>query len=53
MLEHLAVVAAVTPLHFALGALNTRTRWLTGGEVRFWGVALFVLAELVFLGTFP
>lgn len=53
MLEHLAVIAAVTPLQFGLGALNTHTHWLTAGEVRFWGVVLFLMAELVYLGTFP
>ncbi len=52
MVEHLAVVAAVTPLQFALGALNSRTSWLTAGEVRFWGIVLFFAGELVYLGTF-
>jgi len=52
MIEHLAVVASVTPLQFALGAINTRTRWLTAGEVRFWGVVLFLIAELIYLGAF-
>lgn len=52
MFEHLAVVAAVTPLQFALGALNTRTDWFTAGEIRFWGVVVFLIAELVYLGAF-
>lgn len=51
MIDHLLVVAAVTPLQFALGALNTRTAWLTAGEIRFWGVILFLMAELVYLGV--
>lgn len=51
MVEHLAVVAAIAPIQFLLGAANTRARLLTRGEVRFWCVVLFVAAELVTLGV--
>ncbi len=51
MFEHLLVVAAATPFQFALGAANTRAKWLTSGEVRFWGVVLFLVAELIYLGS--
>ncbi len=52
MLEHLLVFAASMPFQLALGVWNTRRRWFTPGEVRFWGVALFVAAEFVYLGAF-
>ena len=51
MLEHVAVAAVCVPLILLIGVWNTRRRWLTLGEVRFWGVALFIAAELVYLGA--
>ncbi len=52
MLEHLIVFAACAPLQLGLGVLNTWKKWLTPGEVRFWGEALFVAAEFIYLGLF-
>ena len=40
MLEHVAVAAVCVPFILLIGVWNTRRRWLTPGEVRFWGVAL-------------
>ena len=34
-----------------LGGWNSRSKWLTPGEVRFWGVAIFVAAEFAYLGV--
>jgi hypothetical protein len=51
MAEHLLVAAAALPLQVALGALSTRRRVLTRGEVRFWCIVIFVAAELVHLGA--
>ena len=52
VLEHLIVFATCAPLQLGIGVLNTRKKWLTPGEVRFWGVALFVAAEFAYLGLF-
>lgn len=52
MIEHLLVFAASAPFQYALGAWNTRRRWFTPGEIRFWGVVIFVVAEFVYLGAF-
>ena len=51
MLEHVAVAAVCVPFQLMIGVWNTRRRWLTPGEVRFWGVALFIAVELVYLGV--
>ena len=51
MLEHIIVFAVCTPFQILLGIWNTRKRWLTPGEVRFWGVAIFVAAEMIYLGA--
>jgi len=51
VLEHIIVFAVCAPFQFLLGIWNTRKRWLTPGEVRFWGVALFVAAEMIYLGA--
>jgi hypothetical protein len=50
MIEHALVLLFCLPAFIALGAWNTRKQMLTPGEVRFWGVAIFGLAELVYLG---
>ncbi len=52
MVEHLLVALAAAPFQVALGAVNTRKHMLTRGEVRFWCVAMFVVAELAYLGLF-
>ena len=51
MLEQIAVVAICAPFQLMIGGWNTRQQWLTPGEVRFWGVALFVTVEFVYLGV--
>ncbi len=51
MLEHVLVAAVCVPFQLAIAVWNTRRRWLTPGEVRFWGIALFVAAEFVYLGA--
>ena len=51
MLEHVAVFAVCAPFQLLLGIWNSRKRWLTPGEVRFWGVAIFVAAEMIYLGA--
>jgi hypothetical protein len=50
-LEHLFVFLVCAPLQLCIGIWNTRSKWLTPGEVRFWGVAVFVLAEFIYLGA--
>jgi hypothetical protein len=50
VLDHLLVAVAAAPLQLALGAVNARSRWFTMGEVRFWGLVLFMAAELLYLG---
>jgi hypothetical protein len=49
--DYLAVAIAAVPVQTALGILNTQTRWLTRGEVRFWCVVIFLAAELIYLGA--
>jgi len=51
MLAHIIIFAACVPLQFGLGVWNTRKKWLTPGEVRFWGMAIFVTAEFIYLGA--
>lgn len=51
MSTHLLVALAAMPLQFGLAALNSRKRWFTAGEIRFWGVVTFVTAELIYLGV--
>ena len=51
MIPYLLVALAVVPLQFALAAVNGRWRWFTPGEIRFWGVVLFLTAELIYLGV--
>jgi hypothetical protein len=52
MIEHLAVVAAAVPFQFALGMANTHRKLLSRGEMRFWCIAIFIVAELIYLGAF-
>lgn len=50
MVEHALVLVACLPLLVGLGAWNTRVRLFAPGEIRFWGVAILVAAEFVYLG---
>ena len=52
MSAHILVALAAAPFQFGLAALNTRKAWFTAGEIRFWGVVIFVAAELTYLGSF-
>jgi hypothetical protein len=48
---HPLLLLAALPLQLGLAVLNGRTGWLTPGELRFWGVAVFVFVELAYLAT--
>jgi len=52
MLPHLAVLGATAPLIVGLGFWNSRVDFFTPGELRFWGVCLFVAVEFLYLGVF-
>ncbi len=45
------VLSIAFPFQLGLVAVNARTRWLTPGELRFWGIAIFVFLEIVYLAT--
>ena len=45
----LVLLLAALPAQLGLVALNARTRWLTPGELRFWGVAAFVFVEIAYI----
>ncbi len=49
MVDHIVVLVVCLPLFIGLGILNTRRDLLTPGEVRFWGVCIFVAAEFIYL----
>jgi hypothetical protein len=51
VLEHIIIFAVCAPLQLLLGVWNTRKKWLTPGEVRFWGMSIFVTAEFIYLGA--
>ncbi len=50
-LAHLFVLLIALPFQLALVAVNARTRWFTPGELRFWGIALFVFLEIIYMAT--
>lgn len=49
LITHLLVFAAALPFQVALVPLNRAKGWFSPGEIRFWTVAIFVIAELVYL----
>ncbi len=49
VLGHLLVLLLALPLQLGLASLNSRTRFFTPGELRFWGVALFLIVEIAYL----
>ena len=51
MIDHIVVLVVCLPLIVGLGILNTRRGLLTSGEVRFWGVRIFIAVEFVCLGV--
>jgi len=48
---HLLLLLLALPLQAGLVLANARTGWFTPGELRFWGVAVFVLVEIVYMAT--
>lgn len=52
MTDHFIVYLLCLPLIVGLGIVNTRHKVFTTGEIRFWGVCIFIGAELVYLGVF-
>lgn len=48
-LAHVILLLLAMPLQLGLAALNTRMRWFTPGELRFWGVAIFLILEIGYL----
>jgi hypothetical protein len=51
VIDHIIVLVVCLPLIIGLGILNTRRGLFTSGEVRFWGVCIFVAAEFAYLGV--
>ena len=51
MLPHLAVLGVSAPLIVGLGMWNSRKDFFTPGELRFWGVCLWVAVEFIYLGV--
>lgn len=49
MLGHLVVLLLALPLQLGLALLNSRTAFFTPGELRFWGVAVFLIVEIAYL----
>lgn len=52
MIPHLAIVIAVLPLQLLLGWWNDRHNLFDSGEVGFWGMTIFLVAEMIYLGVF-
>jgi hypothetical protein len=50
VIDHIIVLAICLPLFIGLGMLNSRLNLLTPGEIRFWGVCIFVAVEFLYLG---
>ena len=48
-LAHIILLLLALPLQLGLAAVNGRTQWLTPGELRFWGIAVFILLEIAYL----
>jgi hypothetical protein len=48
-LAHVVLLLLALPLQFGLAALNGRMAWFTPGELRFWGVAVFLILEIGYL----
>lgn len=49
MLGHLIVLLLALPLQLGLAAWNGRSGVFTPGELRFWGVAVFLIVEIAYL----
>ncbi len=48
-LAHLLILLIALPFQLGLAGVNARVRWFTPGELRFWGIAVFVLFEIIYL----
>jgi hypothetical protein len=46
---HLIALLLALPLQLGLAALNSRTSFFTPGELRFWGIAVFIIVEVGYL----
>lgn len=51
MIPHLMIAFAVFPLQLALGWWNNRHPLFDSGEVGFWGMTIFLVAEMIYLGA--
>jgi hypothetical protein len=49
---HAILLGLSLPLQLAFIPLNTRKKWFTPGELRFWAVAVFVLVEILYMIAF-
>ena len=49
LLGHLVALLVALPLQLGLAVINGRTGFFTPGELRFWGVALFLIVEIAYL----
>jgi hypothetical protein len=48
-LAHLLLLILALPLQVGLALFNGRVQWFTPGELRFWGVAMFLILEIAYL----
>lgn len=48
-LAHLLLLVLALPLQFGLAVVNSRMQWFTPGELRFWGVSVFLILEIAYL----
>lgn len=51
LITHLLVFASALPFQISLVPLNRARGWFSPGELRFWTVAIFVIAELTYLAN--
>jgi hypothetical protein len=50
VIDQVILLAICLPLFIGLGLINSRRNFLTPGEIRFWGVCIFVAVEFLYLG---
>ena len=48
-LAHLLLLILALPLQLGLAVFNGKMQWFTPGELRFWGVAVFLILEIAYL----
>jgi hypothetical protein len=49
LLAHIVVLLLALPMQLGLMAFNGRVQWFTPGELRFWGVAIFIMLEIFYM----